>query len=546
MKYFFQTKIHSKGTIHGNSYFPAFDASINLCKKAMAVKITCFILLSSFFFPSAQAQKKTTLKPNVIYIYVDDLGYGDLSCYGATKIATPNVDRLSSHGIRFTDAHSTSATCTPSRYALLTGRYPWRQEGTHILPGDAALIIPTDKTTLPKVFKNAGYTTGIVGKWHLGLGGQVEKNWNGEIKPGPNEAGFDYSFIFPATADRVPTVFLENHRVIAVDSADPIEVSYDHKVGNDPTGKEHPELLKMKSSPGQGHDQTIVNGIGRIGYMSGGHTARWTDEEMPLTFLQKAKNFIEQNKQHPFFLYYAMTEPHVPRMPATMFKGKSGLGFRGDAILEMDWAVGEILKEVEESGIEKNTIIIFSSDNGPVLDDGYQDGAVTQLNGHTPWGPLRGGKYSAFEAGTRIPFIISWPGKIKSKVSDALICQVDLLASFSKLLNQKIPAGDAMDSENMLDALMGKNNNGRSELVEQGGALSIVKNGWKYIEPNKGVSYYKLTAIESGNSPTPQLYNLKNDIGEKNNLAEKYPEIVKKLSGDLEKIKSRSYGQQKN
>jgi len=493
-------------------------------------------ILLSFTLAHLLAQQK----PNVIYIYADDLGYGDLSCYGATKIHTPNLDRLSAQGIRFTNAHSTSATCTPSRYALMTGQYPWRKTGTDILPGDAALIIPTDKTTLPKVFKKAGYTAGIVGKWHLGLGDQVDKNWNGEIKPGPNEVGFDYSFIFPATADRVPTVFLENHRVIALDSTDPIEVSYQNKIGNDPTGKEHPELLKMKSSPGHGHDQTIVNGIGRIGYMSGGKTARWADEEMPLTFLEKAKSFIEQNKQHPFFLYYALTEPHVPRMPSTLFKGKSGLGFRGDAILQLDWAVGEILKQVKTLGIEKNTVIIFTSDNGPVLDDGYQDEAVTKLSGHTPRGPLRGGKYSAFEAGTRVPLIIHWPGKIKPKVSDALICQMDLLASLSKLFHQKIPVGEAMDSENILDALMGKANKGRSVLVEQGGALSVVKGNWKYIEPNNGTAYNQLTGIETGNLPSPQLFDLSNDVGEKNNLAEKYPAKVKELQNLLQQIKAKS------
>lgn len=495
--------------------------------------IVFFFLILTFGLSAQQ-------KPNVIYIYADDLGYGDLSCYGATKIATPNIDRLSKQGIRFTNAHSTSATCTPSRYALMTGQYPWRKSGTGVLPGDAALIVPTDRTTLPKLFRMAGYKTGIVGKWHLGLGTAVEKNWNGEISPGPNDVGFDYSFIFPATADRVPTVFLENHYVVARDSADPIEVSYRNKVGNEPTGKDHPELLKMKSSPGHGHDQTIVNGIGRIGYMSGGKTSRWTDEEMPLTFLQKAKNFIDENKGHPFFLYYSLTEPHVPRMPSTMFKGKSGLGYRGDAILQLDWAVGEIMKQVKAAGLEKNTIIIFSSDNGPVLDDGYQDEAVTKLNGHTPWGALRGGKYSAFEAGTRVPFIVSWPGTIKSKTSSALICQIDLLASFSSLLHQAIPAGDAMDSENIIDALTGKSTKGRLVLVKQGGALSIIKGNWKYIEPTDGPSIYALVSIESGFLKTPQLYNLKEDIGEKNNLAETYPDIVKEMSLLLEAIKRKT------
>ena len=479
-------------------------------------------------------------KPNVIFIYADDLGYGDLSSYGATKIHTPNVDKLAKQGIRFTNAHSTSATCTPSRYAVITGQYPWRKSGTDILPGDAALIIPTDKTTLPKLFKSAGYETGLVGKWHLGLGNAVEKEWNGDLTPGPNEVGFDYSFIFPATADRVPSVFVENHHVVALDTTDPIAVNYNHKVGNDPTGLEHPELLKMKSSPGQGHNGTIINGIGRIGFMSGGHRARWTDEEMPLTFLEKAKQFIEENKAKPFFLEYTLTEPHVPRMPSTMFKNKSGLGYRGDAILQLDYAVGQIMEYLKLLGIADNTIIIFSSDNGPVLDDGYQDGAVTQLNGHTPWGPFRGGKYSAYEAGTRIPFIIRWPGKIKPAVSNAMICQIDLIASFADLLNKKIPPGDAPDSKNMMNVLLGKSNNGRTMLVEQGlQSLALVKGDWKYIEPSSAPRMDTLTNIELGNSKVPQLYYLKTDIGEKNNLAEKYPEKVKEMQAELLSIKNK-------
>ena len=164
---------------------------------------------------------------------------------------------------------------------------------------------------------------------------RLQKNWNGDIKPGPNETGFHYSFIFPATADRVPTVFVENGRVVGLDSNDTLRVDYTKKIGDEPTGKEQPELLKMKAALNHGHDNTIVNGIGRIGFMTGGKKARWTDEEMPLTFLEKAKAFIEQNQQRPFFLYYALTEPHVPRMPSTIFKGKSGLGFRGDAILKV-------------------------------------------------------------------------------------------------------------------------------------------------------------------------------------------------------------------
>lgn len=484
-------------------------------------------------------QKKSIQKPNVIYIYADDLGYGDLSCYGATKLHTPNLDKLTKQGIRFTNGNATSSTCTPSRYALMTGQYPWRKQGTGVLPGDAALIIPTDKITLPKVFKQAGYSTGIVGKWHLGLGTQVAKNWNGEIKPGPNEVGFDYSFIFPATADRVPTVFLENQKVLALDLSDPIEVNYKTKVGTDPTGKEHPELLKMKSSPGQGHDATIVNGIGRIGFMSGGQKARWVDEEVSTTFLTKAKDFISEHQKKPFFLYFCLTEPHVPRMPATLFKGKSGLGYRGDVILQLDWTIGELMKQLEATGQAKNTIIMFSSDNGPVLDDGYQDEAVTQLNGHTPTGALRGGKYSLLEAGTRVPFIVSWPGTIKPAVSSAMVCQIDLIASFANMLNIKIPAGEATDSENTLAALLGKSEKGRSVLVKHARSLAIVKDGWKYISPNKGEAYDKLVGIETGNYPSAQLFHLTEDIAEKSNLADKYPEKVKELANLLEEIKKK-------
>jgi len=501
--------------------------------------LSLLFILTAFTAAGQNSSNLNVSRPNVIYIYADDLGYGDLSCYGATKIHTPNVDKIAAAGIRFTNGHCTSATCTPSRYALMTGEYPWRKKGTGILPGDAALIIPTDRTTLPNMFKKAGYKTGIVGKWHLGLGNAVAKDWNGEVKPGPNEVGFDYSFIFPATADRVPTVFLENHHIVALDPNDPIAVDYTKKIGNDPTGKEHPELLKLKSSPGQGHDGTIVNGIGRIGYMSGGKLARWVDEEVSSTFLAKAEGFIEENQHKPFFLYFAMTEPHVPRMPATRFKGTSGLGLRGDVILQMDWTVGELMKELKYLGIEKNTIVIFTSDNGPVLDDGYEDEAVAKLNGHTPTGPMRGGKYSALEGGTRIPLIIRWPGTIKPKVSDALVSQMDILASFSAFLKQSIPAGDATDSENLMDVLLGKSDKGRSVYVEQGGALSVVKDGWKYITPNNGVAVNKLVNIETGNSTEPQLYNLNNDIGEKHNLAAQYPEKVKELASLLTSIEQK-------
>lgn len=476
-----------------------------------------FVVFLMFDAFAVSAQQK----PNVIFIYVDDLGYGDLSCYGATKITTPNVDAVARKGLMFTNAHSTSATCTPSRYALMSGEYPWRQKGRNILPGDAALIVSTTKITLPKVFKRAGYQTGIVGKWHLGLGEQVAKDWNGDISPGPNEVGFDYSFIFPATADRVPTVFMENHKVIGLEPTDPIAVNYKDKVGNEPTGKDNPELLKLQASVG--HNNTIVNGIGRIGYMAGGKKTRWTDEELAPTFLSKAEGFIEQNKNRPFFLYFALNDIHVPRMPATMFKGKSVLGYRGDAILEMDWIVGEITKKLNSLGLDKNTVIMFSSDNGPVLDDGYADDAVALNGAHKPAGPYRGWKTEVYEGGTRLPFIMTWPGKIKPGKSDAMISQMDLLASFASYFKIPIPAGEASDSENVFPALTGASKKGRKTMIEEGyNNLAIVDGNWKYIAP-----FRKNQA---------QLYNLGEDAGEKNNLAEKYPDKVKELDLLLNKI----------
>ena len=226
-------------------------------------------------------------------------------------------------------------------------------------------------------------------------------------------------------------------------------------------------------------------------------------------------------------------------MPSTMFKGKSNLGYRGDAILQMDWTVGEIMKQLESLGIAKNTMIIFSSDNGPVLDDGYEDEAVSKLNGHTPAGVLRGGKYSTFEGGTRVPLIVSWHSKTKPAVSDAMVSQIDFMSSFSKMLNIKPKDIEITDSEDMLNVLLGKSTKGRTVLVEQGiNSLAIRKDHWKYIEPNKGPTINVLTNTELGNNPLPQLYDLQNDLGEKNNLAAQKPEITNELASLLQKIKA--------
>ncbi|MGV3503560.1 MAG: sulfatase family protein [Adhaeribacter sp.] len=493
-----------------------------------------WLLLCGYLFcQPLQAQQK----PNVVIIYADDLGYGDLGSYGATQVKTPNLDKLASQGLRFTRAYATSATCTPSRFSMLTGKYAWRKQGTGIAPGDAALIIPTHMATLPGMLQQAGYQTAVVGKWHLGLGPAGGPDWNGEIKPGPLEIGFDYCFMMPATGDRVPCVYMENRRIVDLDPADPIRVSYKDKIGSEPTGKENPELLKMK--PSHGHDQTIVNGVSRIGYMTGGTKARWIDEDMADVLTNRAIAFIEKNKKGPFFLYFATHDIHVPRVPHSRFVGKSGMGPRGDAILQLDWTVGEVMKALDRLQLSRNTLLVFSSDNGPVIDDGYQDEAVEKLGSHKPAGPLRGGKYSAFEAGTRVPLLLRWPARIKPGVSSALVSQVDLYASLAALTGRKLAPADAPDSYNVLPALLGTSKTGRPYVVQQSinSTLSLVQGNWKYIEPSQGQKVNKNTNTELGNDPGGQLYDLSRDQGETRNVAAANPQVVQRLAAQLKALR---------
>lgn len=489
------------------------------------MKNIIFILLV-FVITSSKAQnlKTQNLKPNIIIIYLDDLGYGDLSCYGATNIKTPNIDALASKGIKFSNGYASSATCTPSRYALLTGMYPWRNKNARILAGDAPLLIDTEQQTLPKILSKKGYQTGIIGKWHLGLGDGFV-NWNEIIKPGPNEVGFDESYILAATQDRVPTVYIENGNVVNLDKNDPIEVDYKKNFEGEPTAITNPEMTTMKWH--HGHNNSIVNGIPRIGYMKGGTSAKWEDLDMADHFLEKAQNYIKTHKEKPFFLYYAMQQPHVPRTPHPRFVGKSGLGPRGDVILEADWCIGEFMKTLKEEGVLENTLIIFSSDNGPVLNDGYFDNAVEKLGNHDPKGGLRGGKYSLYDAGTRVPFITYWKGEIKPGKSNAILCQMDLLASLGNLvgIDEK-----ATDSQNLLNTLLGKSQKGRNNLIIEANSRTALRSGdWIMIPPYKGIPVNTKVDIETGISLEYKLYNLKKDINQQNNLAKENSKKLKEM-----------------
>ena len=476
-------------------------------------------------------------KPNILLIYADDLGYGDLSCYGASRIKTPNIDRIAREGLRFTDGHSSSATCTPSRYSMLTGEYAWRKRGTGVLPGNAPLIIEPGRATMASVLQKAGYKTGVVGKWHLGLG-RAGMDWNDEIKPGPLEIGFDYSFLMPATGDRVPCVYVENHRVFGLDASDALKVSFGEPIGNEPTGKKNPELLKVH--PSHGHDFTIVNGVSRIGYQAGGKSALWNDEEMADVFVARANTFIEKNKTTPFFLFFSTHDIHVPRLPHPRFAGKSGMGPRGDAILQLDWSVGELLAILEKNNLTRDTLVIFTSDNGPVVDDGYKDDAKEKLGDHRPAGPWRGGKYSIFEGGTRVPFLVRWPAKIKPGVSEALMCQVDFPATFAELVGTKFEEKTGPDSRNMLSALLGETRQGRTNLIEHAGGLAVRSGEWKFIPKRPGRARTEFTNTETGNNPDVQLYNLKTDPGETKNVALENPEKVNELAALLAAERARS------
>ena len=481
----------------------------------------------------------STRHPNIVVMYADDLGFGDVSCYGATALDTPNIDRLASEGLVFYQGYATAATCTPSRYSLLTGSYSWRNERAHILPGDAPLIIDPGTATLPAVLKEAGYKTGVVGKWHLGIG-EGNQNWNEPLPLTPLDIGFDYSYIMAATNDRVPCVYLDGRDVVGLDPSDPIEVEYDKNkpFPGLPTGKDNPELLKMMFH--HGHDMSIVNGVSRIGYMRGGEAALWVDEDMADVFLEKAVSFVEENKEGPFFLYYAFHQPHVPRLPHPRFVGSTGLGPRGDAIAEMDWCVGEMLDALERCGLKEDTIVVFSSDNGPVLNDGYYDEAVELCGDHCPAGPLRGGKYSMYDGGTRVPFIVSWPGTAESGESDALVSQVDFLASFAALTGVSLDADAGPDSVDVLDALLGQSDAGRDEIVLEGvQAKTVLRQGdWVFIPPHQGPSVNTNVNIETGNSPVPQLYNLSGDIGQIENVASIHPDVAERMAERLREIRS--------
>jgi arylsulfatase A-like enzyme len=331
----------------------------------------------------------------VVVILADDAGWGDAGCYGATRVKTPNIDALAAGGMRFTDGHATASVCTPTRYSLLTGQYSWRVRATGldkgVANGDSPLLVPTTSPTLPGILKSAGYRTAVIGKWHLGFG-KTKPDYNKELTPGPLDTGFDEYFGFPATNDRMPTVFIRDRKVLNLDPADPIRCTYDAaEAKREGLGK-------------------FAAGRERIGWMSGGKSAWWKDIDIADTLTGEAVAFIERNHAKPFFLFFAPHDVHPPTIPHPRFKGSSGLGDRADMLHELDWSVGEILKALEKHGLTRNTLVVYSSDNGasPMDEDG-----------HKPNGPWRGKKSQLWEGAHRVSFIARWPERVKPGVSPA-------------------------------------------------------------------------------------------------------------------------------
>ena len=473
----------------------------------------------------------------------DDLGFGDVGCYGAKpkNLKTPHIDKLATNGLRFTSGYCSASTCTPTRFSFLTGKYAFRQNNTGIAPPNGPAIIQPGIETLPTLMKKAGYATAIIGKWHLGLGGPSGPDWNGELKPGPRDIGFDYCYLLPTTNDRVPQVYVENWRVKNLDPNDPLWVGRKKPNPDHPTGITHRSTLKMDWS--HGHNSTIHNGISRIGFYTGGHAARFRDEDLADEWVNQSKKWIEANKDNPFFLFFSSHDLHVPRIPHERFRGTSALSYRGDVIVQLDWCVGELVKILDRLKLSDNTLIVFCSDNGPVGDDGYKDEALEKMADHSPNGPFSGGKYSVLEGGTRTPFITYWPGKIKPGVSDEIVCTIDMAASFSALTGTKLPNNACPDSFNVLGALLGKKGaKGRDHLVQQdngrGGNYGYRVGNWKLQRHDSKRKRNVIVINKLANTPAPRfaLFDLSKDIEEKVDVSKKHPKVFNRMKAGLQKI----------
>lgn len=462
------------------------------------------------------AQEPTAAKtPNIIVILADDVGWGDPGCYGATKVKTPNIDRLAREGQRFANSHASAACCTPTRYSLITGQYSWRRDAIGlnkgVANGDSPLLIPTDVANAPSLLKQAGYQNAIIGKWHLGFG-LTRPNYNQELRPGPLEIGFHEFFGLPATNDRIPTVFVRDHKVLNLDPADPLSYTYNEE-----------EAKKQGMTP-------FAAGRNRIGWSKGGKSAWWKDTEIADTFTRECLQFIERNKEKRFFLLFTPHNVHAPIIPHPRFDGSSGLGKRADMLHELDASIGEILATLDRLQLAKDTLIIFSSDNGSY---------ATNESGHKPNGPFSGVKSQLWEGGHRVPFIVRWPARIQPGVSDDLVSTIDVPATLCAAVGIAVPKDALPDSYNLLPALLGEKNAPKREnlvLLSGSGHLAIRCQQYKYMPNLAYADGWKAAAQKAPNAPAkPALFDLTKDPGETNNLYPTETATAKRLAEELAK-----------
>ena len=460
-------------------------------------------------------------KPNIVFIMADDMGYGDLGCYNKkSKIPTPNMNKLAAEGMRFTDAHSPSAVCTPTRYGVLTGRYCWRTRLKRgVLNGYSPALIDTERLTVASMLKQHGYSTACIGKWHLGLGNDKKTDFDKPLVPGPNALGFDYFYGISASLDMPPYCYIENER--------PVEK---------PT-------LKIEAG------KATEDGWWRAGAISPG----FKHVEVLPHLTTKAVKYIDdhanKSPDRPFFLYFPLPAPHCPIAPADFVKGKSKAGGYGDFVVEVDWTVGQVVEALERNGLTGNTLIIVTSDNGSpgrtkIKRNPY---SIIEIYGHYPNGELRGIKADAWDGGHREPFIARWPGRIPAgTTNDELACLTDFMATCAAVVGAKLPENAAEDSFNLLPTLLGKKLEKpiRDSIVHHSlsGMFSIRQGKWKLILGLGSGGFTKPQKIEpKPGEPKGQLYNLEHDITESNNLWSKHPEIVERLTKLLDKYKEQGY-----
>jgi len=472
-------------------------------------------------------------KPNIVIIFADDLGYGDLGCYGASMLETPNIDKLATEGRKFTDAHSASAVCSPSRYGMMTGRYPHRKNYWGPVTGMGGITIDSDRETISSLTKKAGYQTAFFGKWHLGFG-EKKPNYNGELKPGPLEYGFDYYYGIPCANSVPPFLYIENHHVVGHDPEDPIKVG----------GEIHAKAMEGK-------------GAGTIGGGKAAHDL-YVDDQIGVNLTERSIKWMEeQDKEKPFFLLLSTTNIHHPFTPEKRFVGTAEAGMYGDFVHELDWMTGQIMDSLEKQGIADKTLVIFTSDNGGMLNN---EGQRTTQKGHAINGDLLGSKFGAWEGGHRIPMIVKWTDKIPAgTTSDALISHIDLLATFSDIIEQ--PLENPEDSLNQISTLTSSPEEPvRTDLVICPNSpyhLSYRKDNWVYI-PRQGEGGFQdkepggrhlgdyasipfmgkeHSDLENGklrkDAPKAQLYNLADDLKQSKNVHDEHPEVVKELAALL-------------